>query len=725
MSEFIKILLSLSFSGTLLMLLLFLLKRLYKDKISRRWQYYIWLAVALRFLVPFTPDTTLTGFLFTTAGYAIVKESPAYKSAEAGKDVESAVMPEADFIGRNDEAAVLTDAARNPVEIYTWLFFVWSALALVFIIRKITVYQSFMRYLYAGNTEVSDIKILNLLAECEEKRHIGKSVELHRNPLIASPIMTGFLHPCIIIPAIDMSQEELYYIFTHELIHYKRRDMLYKWFIQLVICIHWFNPFVYLLGKEINRACELSCDEAVISPLDNHEKKVYGDILLSAMKTEGSYKNSLASVTLTEGAEQLKERLGAIMDFKKKSKRLTLVTAMLTIIIFICFNLSGAYVRAGDNVDKEFPQGDLSFKQSSQDMKTGKTDMAQETIQRPKAPRVLVNENVYYIFAEDAKESDRPDSAFTEGTSGIVFVKKDGYSSFGPYSSTDEMMSNIDSQCNTAVEKGYLTEDEGHSIMEIAAAIQEDGFPIPEQEPDEKGVTYLYTQSGYYQNSFIIEMGWNYSEKLGLMQSSCGQAKAVLPDGSKMTVCFAEAAKDYMDSGEALAATGELIYRLNNADAYPVIEAPFILDITPVSANKIPAMAEKYYEEDNLVKFSALFTALDKPLQEEYCRKIYNADKIAFFASITGNMDEDLILQYAEQSERDSKVNFFSVILDEMKPGDINAYAEKYYTTGNIARFSTIIKHMAEEELQKYKTRAENDKKSAFYAVIVEATSDE
>ena len=63
MSEFIKILLSLSVSGALLLLLILGLKPLYKNRFSKRWQYYIWIVVALRFLLPFTPDTTIVGSL--------------------------------------------------------------------------------------------------------------------------------------------------------------------------------------------------------------------------------------------------------------------------------------------------------------------------------------------------------------------------------------------------------------------------------------------------------------------------------------------------------------------------------------------------------------------------------------------------------------------------------------------------------------------------------------
>ena len=57
MSEFMKIVLSLSISGALLMLVVLGLKQIYKNKFSKRWQYYIWIIVVLRFLIPFTPGT--------------------------------------------------------------------------------------------------------------------------------------------------------------------------------------------------------------------------------------------------------------------------------------------------------------------------------------------------------------------------------------------------------------------------------------------------------------------------------------------------------------------------------------------------------------------------------------------------------------------------------------------------------------------------------------------
>ena len=338
MNEFMKILLSLSVSGTLLLLLILGLKPLYKSRFSKRWQYYIWIIVALRFLLPFTPDTTIVGSLFEKPGTTVItNEIPTSPNVPASANTDNS---KTEPIQANRDIAA---AMREPFNRYVCLFFICSVFALVLFVRKITIYQGFIQYIKAGSTEVSDIKTLNLLSDCEEKLNIKTRVELSRNPLIASPIMIGFFRARIVLPACELDDKELSYIFVHELIHYKQRDMFYKWLIQIVVCAHWFNPFVYLLEKEVNKSCELSCDEKVISILDDKARREYGDTLISFLQSNNLYKSSLASVTLTEGAEQLKERLGAIMKFKKKSKGIIAITAIFSVLVCVCFFVTGAY----------------------------------------------------------------------------------------------------------------------------------------------------------------------------------------------------------------------------------------------------------------------------------------------------------------------------------------------------------------------------------------------
>ena len=384
MNEFIKTLLSLSVSGTLLLLLMCRLNPIYKNRFSKRWQYYTWLIAALRFLLPFTPDTTIVGSLFEKLNTtAITNESHALQN-------QANIIP----------AAVL----NNSLNVYVCLFFIWSALALAFLVRKITVYQGYIQYIKAGNTEVSDIKILNLLSDCEEKLNIKAKVEIYHNALISSPIMIGFFRPNIILPVSELNNKELNYIFIHELIHYKQKDMFYKWFIQFVICIHWFNPFVHLLEKEVNKACELSCDEILISTLDDKARHEYGDTLISFLRANNQYKNSLASVTLTEGAEQLKERLGAIMNFKKKTKLIMILSFMTAVLLSIGGFAIGAYAAWPSPQEK-----------TSQENATASTR------------HTAMQENgVFYISYNVEDESNSPTGGTTEGRIKFVLVQDRG-----------------------------------------------------------------------------------------------------------------------------------------------------------------------------------------------------------------------------------------------------------------------------------------------------------
>ncbi len=237
-------------------------------------------------------------------------------------------------------------AAHTPFYLYA-LSFAWLALALALLARKLMVYQSFIRRIRAGSIEASDTETLKLLSDCKEKLNIKANVGLFHNPLISSPMLIGFFQPCVLMPDGELEEKELSYIFMHELIHYKQKDMFYKWVIQIVVCVHWFNPFVYLLEKEVNQSCELSCDEKVIVLLDDKQRREYGDMLISFLKLSNPCTNSLASVTLSEGAKQIKERLGAIMVFKGKAKTTRALTGALTLCILFGAAFLGSYTVAG------------------------------------------------------------------------------------------------------------------------------------------------------------------------------------------------------------------------------------------------------------------------------------------------------------------------------------------------------------------------------------------
>ena len=355
MNELLKIILSLSVSGALLILVLLLFKPLVKDRLSKRWQYYIWLVVVARLLLPFAPETNLVGTLFQHIDNAVIQTDTSPQPEQ-----QSPVLPETDFSnqgnvpgqvssgGEQSEPDKLTapsilDMAKQNISAVCLIG--WLIVAVGLLIRKVTIYQSFVKYIKAGRTEIADMELWERVGKLVEQTGVKGAVGLYANSLISSPLLIGFFRPCIMLPTTELSESDFENTILHELTHYKRRDMFYKWLVQVTICLHWFNPLVYLMGREVNRACELSCDEAVIKSMDVGKQRAYGDTLLNAMRTGGNYKDSVASVTLNEGKELLKERLDAIMKYKRTSKMMLTVTLAITLLMVTGATAIGAYAK--------------------------------------------------------------------------------------------------------------------------------------------------------------------------------------------------------------------------------------------------------------------------------------------------------------------------------------------------------------------------------------------
>ena len=96
-------------------------------------------------------------------------------------------------------------------------------------------------------------------------------------------MLIGIVRPYIIIPDINFNEKQLKNILLHEIVHLKRFDIAVKWLTMIASSIHWFNPLMYFIKKEINTSCELACDEAVIKNLSPSEKQAYGDTLISVV----------------------------------------------------------------------------------------------------------------------------------------------------------------------------------------------------------------------------------------------------------------------------------------------------------------------------------------------------------------------------------------------------------------------------------------------------------
>ena len=481
MNEVLEVILSLSLSGGIVIIMLYLVLLLFRKKLCRQWQYYIWMIAIIRLLLPFAPQQNLMNELFQSAKLPISgidnssleglqneqtsteefkinviqsenteNEKGNIQSSESNYEITDETVDEVSKKELTGKPYVLSDIVRQ----YLWL--IWLLPAIILFARKIITYEKNLQYICAGSKEVQDIVLLEEFDKLLEKNHVKSRMTLSVNNMIRSPIMIGLFNPCIILSTTQMTVLEFQHTISHELIHYRRRDNLYKWLIQIAVCIHWFNPLIYMMERSINRACELSCDEAVIWNLDEQERYAYGDTLLRAAGRNVKYKLPVSPIAFSDSKKNLKERLGAIMNFKKISKVTYITMFSLTIILFFCSSYVGVYAATKRNVTAT---------------DTSKTKTSSST--SAQIPHSVVYKNgEYFILFDNAEEKDIPGS--TGPDYGVTFgaVWPDAYVSFDSYYVNKKLSSKIKKDCKHFQNKGWLTKKEANAIINVARKVQ-------------------------------------------------------------------------------------------------------------------------------------------------------------------------------------------------------------------------------------------------------------
>lgn len=331
MNEIIKLILSLSLSGSILAVIIFALKPFIKHKLAKSIQYYIWLIVLLRLVLPFSFEGSIMNNVFYGGQTSKEISSPSIVMPMNGTDKSTNEITNSSSILPNVQENVAngvyngdTDHSRYFKDLFNqYALYLWILGVIITLTANLTGYVRFVKYLKQANKPASyeETQLLKSLAK-------GKNVRLVRNHFISTPLLIGILRPRIIIPDINFNECQLKNILLHEITHLRRFDIGVKWFTMIATSIHWFNPIMYFIKKEINHASELACDEAVIKDFNSSEKQAYGDTLISVV-AEHKYPLGVLQATMCEEKRSLKERLIAIMNHNKKSRFVIIFSVVL------------------------------------------------------------------------------------------------------------------------------------------------------------------------------------------------------------------------------------------------------------------------------------------------------------------------------------------------------------------------------------------------------------
>ena len=335
--EGLNLILKMSLCGSILFLIMCIFKPLTKKIFNDSWHYYMLVITLLTFILPISSFIKLPKVLdykVPTPMETVNKITQTNKISNIKQDANKEIRQDNNEIKPTDKNETTVEEVKTsyptfPKEI---MLYIWIAGVMMFLTKEVYVYRIFYKKLKSISDEIEDGNyIKNTLEICKKRLNINKKVIIKECLGIKSPMLTGIFNPIITIPKIEYNEDKLEMIFSHELIHYKRKDLCVKVIALIVNMINWFNPIAYIIRNSINVTCELSLDEQLVKNMDKSKRKYYGEIILELI--EYSQKKSLVlGASVCKSRKELETRLKKIIYFQKSKKVIAFISLITTIL---------------------------------------------------------------------------------------------------------------------------------------------------------------------------------------------------------------------------------------------------------------------------------------------------------------------------------------------------------------------------------------------------------
>lgn len=321
--------LSMNLSASIVIFIVLLIRAFLK-RVPRVFSYFLWMVVFLRLLMPFSPEVK----------WGII---PNVSLPDAGVDSDFGVMGNTDQqIEGLQLGHVISEEETKTMESPRM-----EGVAKEFSLKKTGNRMPDMDRLLSGASIVwltgccglllYSIYGYSLLAkrlkDCEGQKESreeskresipGGNCRVILSKKIPEPFVAGMIRPTIYLPeGLDRNQQEL--VILHEKMHVRRRDHLIKPLAYLAVCIHWFNPLVWLAFHSMECDMEISCDEAVLKKAGYENKKMYADTLLYL--SEGQEKKKNCAIAF--GEKSVKTRIEKVVGMKETKTWITVIAAV-------------------------------------------------------------------------------------------------------------------------------------------------------------------------------------------------------------------------------------------------------------------------------------------------------------------------------------------------------------------------------------------------------------
>lgn len=334
--------LGISVSVGIVVLAILLASPFINRRYAAKWKYFIWIFLAVRLLVP------ISGIYHKqTKSPAVASSVPSQTAAYSPAETQGGQVYEqtrrfvveipveipagaaGQIISKPDEKS-----GGAAVSLFDIAFAAWLAGAVVFAAVPILSCLHYKRRIMRHGERIGEGSALEMMQLLKKELNIKQKVMLIRYSQAASPMIIGFIKPALVLPGNEFSDDELYFIIRHELIHLKRHDVYVKLLSVLANAVHWFNPMIWIMRKETSIDMELSCDEGVINGQDFSIKKAYTETLMSSLRRQ-SFKRSSLTTQFYGGKSTMKKRFSNILGKGSKKNGIAILICAVVLATFL------------------------------------------------------------------------------------------------------------------------------------------------------------------------------------------------------------------------------------------------------------------------------------------------------------------------------------------------------------------------------------------------------
>lgn len=340
---------NMSLAASVVAIFVVLIRFLFKNRLPKIFSYSLWSIVIIRLLIPFyftavfsifnvMPAPEITTIGDSTQAVGIIRYIPENMDAVSvgeniephkGKTQTSNYQAEVVDSGYNYTSSQDVEPAKAKKGVMFFAAIIWASGVISLLTISMIMYLRTVRRL---KTAVL-YKDTNILEETGKMLKLKRKVRIFCSDEINSPIVCGLIKPKIILPFSLVKENNLLalkHIITHELIHIKRFDYLIKPLSVIALCLHWFNPIIWVSFILFQKDLEMSCDERVLAVNDKDIRSDYATSLINLSVRQNSYLNA---GLLAFGEKSIKSRIKGIMNYRKSGFWMVALSALVVAIL--------------------------------------------------------------------------------------------------------------------------------------------------------------------------------------------------------------------------------------------------------------------------------------------------------------------------------------------------------------------------------------------------------